>query len=336
MGKLRTPALIAGAALLLIPAFVPMAFSASGSACGPSTVNVQTVADGGAQNVAGYSGDQLLNAAHIMNAATVLGLPEEAQIIGVMVAMGESSLKNITYGDDIVGVKNPDGTPTSSVGLFQQQTWWGSYADRMDPEKSATLFFGRLATVPGWQDMQPSAAAHKVQRNADPNHYTKYLQSAVDVVAALSGSTTDGTCGASTGEWIRPVDGPMTSPYGPRGLICNGAGCSKNFHEGIDFGNACGTPIKAASGGQVTFVGNAGAFGNRVIIDHGQGVESVYGHISPGSFKVKPGDTVAGGTVIADVGATGVVSGCHLDLKIQLNGKTTDPQKFLEEHGVKV
>lgn len=75
--------------------------------------------------------------------------------------------------------------------------------------------------------MQPSAAAHKVQRNADPNHYTKYLQPAVDVVDARSGSTTGGTCGASMGEWIRPVDGPMPSPYGPRGLICNGAGCSR-------------------------------------------------------------------------------------------------------------
>ena len=70
--------------------------------------------------VAGYSGDQLTNAALIMNAATAVGLDRQAQVVGVMTAMGESSLRNIGYGDDINGVTNPDGFPTCSLGLFQQ------------------------------------------------------------------------------------------------------------------------------------------------------------------------------------------------------------------------
>lgn len=140
----------------------------------------------------------------------------------------------------------------------------------------------------------------------------------------------------SASGWWRPLPGAITSKYGPRGLICNSVGCSNSFHEGMDFGGACGTPIKATAPGRVTFVGNAGAFGNRVIIDHGEGIETIYGHILSGSFKVAVGDTVAGGDVIAEVGATGVVSGCHLDLKVNVDGEHTNPAPFLREHGVVV
>lgn len=152
-----------------------------------------------------------------------------------------------------------------------------------------------------------------------------------DSAAALDGYLNGNELG-----WWRPLPGPITSPYGPRGLICNGAGCSNSFHEGIDFGNACGTPIRATANGTVTFVGNAGGFGNRVIIDHGDGTETIYGHIKAQSYQVAVGDQVAGGQVIAEVGATGVVSGCHLDLKVQIDGEKTDPDPFLRSKGVVV
>ncbi|GAB3616692.1 hypothetical protein GCM10027416_12490 [Okibacterium endophyticum] len=140
----------------------------------------------------------------------------------------------------------------------------------------------------------------------------------------------------STMGWWRPAPGEITSPYGPRALICNSAGCSNSFHEGIDFGDECGTPVRAANAGRVTFVGNAGAYGNRVVIDHGDGIETMYGHLLSGSFQVQVGDVVAGGAFIAEVGATGVVSGCHLDLKVVLDGETTDPAAFLISRGVVV
>lgn len=151
---------------------------------------------------------------------------------------------------------------------------------------------------------------------------------------SIAGTALQGYSAPSDLGWWRPTDGPITSPYGPRGLICNGVGCSNSFHEGIDFGNACGTPIKATAAGRVTFVGNAGAYGNRVIIDHGNGVSTVYGHILSGSFEVAEGDEVDGGVVIASVGATGVVSGCHLDLKVEVDGEMTDPAAYLTMMGV--
>ncbi|MET1053199.1 MAG: M23 family metallopeptidase [Mycetocola sp.] len=137
-----------------------------------------------------------------------------------------------------------------------------------------------------------------------------------------------------SGTWIRPVAAGISSNYGPRGLVCNGAGCSNSFHDGVDFGSSCGTPIKAVSAGRVTFTGSAGAYGQRVIVDHGGGVESIYGHVQTGSFTVSVGELIEAGTVVAGIGATGVVSGCHLDLKIRLGGAFTNPVPFMAGKGV--
>ena len=126
----------------------------------------------------------------------------------------------------------------------------------------------------------------------------------------------------------------MTSPYGPRRIICNSAGCSSSFHSGVDLGGACGTPLKSVAAGRVISAANAGGFGNRVIVDHGGGVRSVYGHMKTGSFRVSPGDAIAGGAIIGEIGATGVVTGCHLDIKITINGSGVNPSTFLRTRGV--
>lgn len=130
--------------------------------------------------VAGWGPEQLANAAAIVNAGADLGLDTCAQVIGVMTAMGESSLRVLDRGD----AAGPD-----SRGLFQQRDngAWGSYADRMDPTTSATNFFRALQEVPGWRSLEPTIAAHRTQRNADPYHYERWWDDAVEVVSALAG-----------------------------------------------------------------------------------------------------------------------------------------------------
>lgn len=144
-----------------------------------------------AAGVEGWSGEQLENAATIVRTASAMGFPREGQILGVMTAMGESSLRNIDYGDwETRGFTNPDGSRTSSIGLFQQQDWWGSVEQRMDPATSATLFFDRLGRLPEWQAMEPSHAIHRVQVNTDRDYYARFQADATAVVDALSGPCT--------------------------------------------------------------------------------------------------------------------------------------------------
>ncbi|MFD1716164.1 hypothetical protein ACFSBZ_16945 [Amnibacterium flavum] len=177
VGIAAAVALLAGSAVLLSTA------APAEASCSATGGSVDVAAAGLHPAVAGYSGDQLANAAAIMNAAAGMGLTTQAQVIGVMTAMGESGLRALDYGD----TAGPD-----SRGLFQQRTSWGSLADRMDPTKSAQLFYARLVKVEGWENMTPTAAAHAVQINADPDHYTRWAAPAAEVVQALSGSSAAG------------------------------------------------------------------------------------------------------------------------------------------------
>lgn len=184
MGVLKVVSSSIVAVVTLLAGAVALS-SGTGPNCGTGTVDIDTIIEADL-TVAGFTGDQLVNAGLIMNAATTTGLPAAAQTIGVMTAIGESSLRNITYGDAPTGVTNPDGTPTTSLGLFQQQNWWGTAAERLDPTRAATAFFAALAKVPDWESMTPTAAAHMVQANADPNHYTPFFAPAAEVVANLT------------------------------------------------------------------------------------------------------------------------------------------------------
>lgn len=138
--------------------------------------------------VSGWRGEQLENGAVIVRTARELGFGRDGQVLGVMAAMGESSLRNIDYGDwETSGVTNPDGSRTSSIGLFQQQAWWGDVAERMDPHTASALFFARLRRVPDWQRLPPSLAIHRVQINSDSEHYARFQEDAEHVVDMVSG-----------------------------------------------------------------------------------------------------------------------------------------------------
>jgi surface antigen len=168
------PTLFLGLILSIVLLFGPTPAAAD---CGPA---VSVTIDGNTK-VEGYTQEQLQNAAAIMGAGKALDLSVNGQMISVMVALGESGLRVLDTGD----VAGPD-----SRGLFQQRGngAWGSYADRMDPTTSATNFIKALQAVAGWELLEPTLAASKVQRNADPYHYQKYWPEAVKLVQALSDS----------------------------------------------------------------------------------------------------------------------------------------------------
>ena len=133
----------------------------------------------------------------------------------------------------------------------------------------------------------------------------------------------------STGNFIWPTQGTVTSHYGYRGDDPSlPAGASTN-HPSIDIGAPEGTDVVAADGGTVIYVGWNGGYGNSVGIKHDNGMVTYYNHLS--GYSVNEGDTVSQGQYIAAVGSTGVSSGAHLDFKIlDENGNTVDPESLLE------
>ena len=98
-------------------------------------------------------------------------------------------------------------------------------------------------------------------------------------------------------------------------------------HTGLDIAASTGTKIKACAGGTVTFSGYKGSYGYMIVVNHGNGVETYYGHCS--KLYVKAGQQVNQGDVIAAVGNTGNSTGPHLHLEIRLNGVAYNPQNYL-------
>jgi murein DD-endopeptidase MepM/ murein hydrolase activator NlpD len=150
------------------------------------------------------------------------------------------------------------------------------------------------------------------------------LQAESDRIAQELQGTGDGPA-LGDGTFIRPVGGPITSPFGYRTDPVTGATA---FHAGLDLGSPCGTPIKAAGTGVVVSAGfNPGGYGNMTLINHGAGLSTLYGHQS--SIIVSEGQSVTQGQVIGYVGSTGKSTGCHLHFEVRVNGNPVDPLGYL-------
>ncbi|SDP37686.1 murein hydrolase activator EnvC family protein [Clostridium gasigenes] len=129
----------------------------------------------------------------------------------------------------------------------------------------------------------------------------------------------------NTGEgFLRPTDGPITDPFGGR---TNPVTLQPGFHNGVDFGNASNTPIKASKSGVVTYAGWINGYGNSVIIDHGGGVTTLYGHAN--RLDVSVNQNVTRGETIALVGSTGMSTGPHLHFEIRINAQPVDPMGYV-------
>lgn len=119
--------------------------------------------------------------------------------------------------------------------------------------------------------------------------------------------------------FYRPVKGSISGPFGGRRVL---NGKPRSPHKGTDMRGPQGTPVHAVAAGTVVLVEPQYYSGNVIYVDHGQGVVSMYGHLS--AFDVKPGDTVERGQVIGKVGATGRVTGPHLHLGLLIQGVAVD------------
>ena len=129
---------------------------------------------------------------------------------------------------------------------------------------------------------------------------------------------------AGAGGMIWPISGPITSEFGWRTHPIFG---TSRFHSGLDIGGDYGMPIYAAASGTVIYAGWISGYGNAVIIDHGGGVTTLYGHND--SLNVSEGENVAQGQVIAMCGSTGNSTGPHCHFEVRENGEPVSPYGYL-------
>ena len=166
----------------------------------------------------------------------------------------------------------------------------------------------QLKVAPGMVNLSPEAEA-RVARESEK------------VRAALDGFTADAP---PTLRLAQPVPGRRSSSFGLR-RVFNGE--ARKPHSGMDIAAPTGTPIKAPLAGKVVDVGEYYFNGNNVIVDHGQGLVTMYCHLS--KIRVEVGQQLKAGDVLGDVGATGRVTGPHLHWGVTLNGTMVDPALFL-------
>jgi murein DD-endopeptidase MepM/ murein hydrolase activator NlpD len=152
--------------------------------------------------------------------------------------------------------------------------------------------------------------------------------------AATVGITTLGSTGRSVtmADWVRasalptlwPVEGRVTGSFGERIDPFNGEGA---FHLGVDISGELGEPIIAPADGFVTYAEQLGGYGRAVVLDHGNGVTTRYGHMS--GFAVAVGQRVRRGDVIGYVGNSGRSTGPHVHYEVRINDTPVNPYKYL-------
>ncbi len=326
--------------------------------------------------VSGYSQVQRSRAYSIIRAGVAMHIPPRGWIVAIATALQESSLQvyandNPTYpvvvAHSMALPHDSVGHDHDSVGLFQQRPsppegegGWGTVKQLMDPETSARKFYSALKGIHGWQQLPVTVAAQQVQNSAFPDAYAKWEDDAAALVNALAngaaraGLTATAPPGASdcapAGEpaasgWIRPVKGPISSPFGPRGGV---------LHNGVDLAPPKGTPIVAAAGGLVITstcepsTGNCDVDGSistpgcgwYVEIRHSGGVNTRYCHMIRRP-EVHVGQTVKVGQTIGYVGQSGNADGPHLHFEVHLHNDMSpngaiDPVPFMREKGAPV
>jgi murein DD-endopeptidase MepM/ murein hydrolase activator NlpD len=159
----------------------------------------------------------------------------------------------------------------------------------------------------------------KIRADKDKEHGLASQENHIKVLIAQAQAKNAVTVtGISSEGFIWPLNGPITSPFGPRwGTI----------HPGIDIDGFTGEPFVAAKGGRVIYAAYMNGYGNATMVDVGGGVVTLYGHQS--RLGVSLGQTVNQGQVIGYVGCTGLCTGSHLHFEVRVNGTAVDPMQFL-------
>ena len=184
---------------------------------------------------------------------------------------------------------------------------------------------------------QPTLVTATAERIQDAEVSSSLDQLHALRISALTGATMVGltmglTRNVTTADWIKansapnlwPVEGQVTGSFGERIDPFNGEGA---FHSGVDIGSSYGHAIIAPADGVVTLTETMGGYGKTIMIDHGNGISTRYGHLS--GFAVTAGQHIQRGEVIGYVGESGRSTGPHLHYEVRINDTPVNPYKYL-------
>ncbi len=175
-----------------------------------------------------------------------------------------------------------------------------------------------------------AAVLYKAQEEeaASQSEYERLLAISENIAAMLRNMESSGggapASAGGTGQFMWPCSGVITSYYGWRTHPVFG---TTKYHSGMDIGVDYGTPIHAADSGTVIYSGWMGGYGNLIMIDHGGGLVTLYGHND--SLAVGEGQYVGKGQVVAYAGSTGYSTGPHCHFEVRLHGEVTEPLNYL-------
>ncbi len=228
-------------------------------------------------------------------------------------------------GDQING-RGGEETPlpegTAFLQLNKSMKDEGASRGGTNAGNSTSLDGERSTNAPRASDLDEQELVNAVQDNLlklskEAENQEKSLQE-LSLVAEQKSSRWSATPS------IWPVKGWVTSGYGPRVSPFTE---KPAWHDGLDIGAAANAPVQAPAQGRVTTVGFDPKLGNLVKLDHGYGVETLYGHLA--KALVKEGQRVKRGDVVGLVGSSGLATGPHLHYMVKVNGQTLDPTKYI-------
>ncbi|WP_279285471.1 peptidoglycan DD-metalloendopeptidase family protein [Clostridium sp. C8-1-8] len=163
------------------------------------------------------------------------------------------------------------------------------------------------------------------EKKAIQNEISRYEEDTEDLKDYFNNTSSSNEQTTSTDGFISPAPGGITSSFGPRIHPITG---KNSVHTGVDLGAGYGVPFKASKSGVVTTATYNKAYGNMVIIDHGNGVTTLYAHAS--KLNVSAGQRVNQGDIISYIGSTGYSTGPHAHFEIRINGQPVNPMKYLD------
>ena len=218
--------------------------------------------------------------------------------------------------------------PFLSVETTDRVTYDGAVPFPVEEVLDDTVYQGytkvRVPGVEGWATYNADVTYVNGVEQEREIHTVNVLTQPVTQVVAVGTKPRPKTM--ATGKFIWPIYGRVTSGYGSRYIFG-----SYSFHSGIDIAGSYGASIVASDGGKVTFAGTGTggywSYGNYVVIDHENGLQTIYAHCS--SLCVKAGERVYQGQVIARVGSTGRSTGNHCHFQVKQNGTTVSPWNYL-------